>query len=60
MLKILPYFANHVSVHPPLSQMRMGATLLTMRTGFMGRRIPQRETKGQGLPPVSLPVICHS
>ena len=33
MLKIFPYSANHVSVHPPLSQMRIGATLLITRSG---------------------------
>src|SRR4051812_18331608 len=31
MLKIRPWPANHVSVHPPLSQIRMGATLLIVR-----------------------------
>ena len=34
MLKTVPYCANHVSVHPPLSQIRVGALLLTIRTGF--------------------------
>ena len=33
MLKTLPWPANHVSVHPPLSQMRIGATELTIRSG---------------------------
>jgi hypothetical protein len=33
MLKTLPWPANQVSVHPPLSQMRMGATELTIRDG---------------------------
>jgi hypothetical protein len=27
MLKTLPYCANRVSVHPPLSQIRVGATV---------------------------------
>ena len=36
MLKTLPYLANQVSVHPPLSQMRMGATLLMVRRGGWG------------------------
>ena len=34
MLKTAPYCANHVSVHPPLSQIRVGALLLMIRTGF--------------------------
>src|SRR5512133_3522310 len=32
MLNTLPYLANQVSVHPPLSQMRIGATELTTRS----------------------------
>ena len=34
MLKTDPCLANQVSVQPPLSQMRMGATLLTTSFGL--------------------------
>jgi hypothetical protein len=33
MLKICPCPANQVSVHPPLSQIRIGATLLIINFG---------------------------
>jgi len=33
MLKIFACYANQVSVHPPLSAMRIGATLLMILTG---------------------------
>ena len=36
MLKILPCPANHVSVHPPLSIILIGATLLMTRRGLRG------------------------
>jgi hypothetical protein len=34
MLKTLPCWANQVSVQPPLSHIRIGAVLLTTRSGF--------------------------
>src|SRR5271165_7116136 len=34
ILKTAPCCANHVSVHPPLSQIRVGALLLIRRTAF--------------------------
>ena len=34
-LKTLPCLATQVSVHPPLSQMRMGAVALMMRDGVI-------------------------
>src|SRR5689334_7067255 len=47
MLNTLPCCANQVSVHPPLSQMRMGATACTTRTGAFASRTP-RSCPGRG------------
>src|SRR5437773_3914753 len=40
MLKTLPCPANQVSVQPPLSQMRIGATACTIRRGARASRMP--------------------
>ena len=56
-MKTVPCCANHVSVHPPLSQIRVGALLLTIRTGFCNSAIEVPEARSGVLTRVAYAII---